>query len=235
MLTSRNYWASRDFGIRFATDGDGAGGGDKGADGDKGSGDQGDKGSKGGDDSKSDDLDGIEGLGDKGKNAIRAARQERDKAKDDLATLAATVKDLQKFKDDSEKASRDKAEEDAKNKGEFETLATKYKGEKETAEADLKTANARVKELEAAMATGIEDQFKAYPEEVQKLWKGDDKDILGKYRFVTDPDMKAIAERLTGDSKTEGDRGNGKNPPVGDKKVTDEQASKSQAPIYSSF
>lgn len=235
MLLSRNYWASRDFGIRFATDGEGAGGGKDGAKDESKTGDQSKDGSKGGDSSQSDDLDGIDGLGDKGKNAIRAARQERDTAKNELATLAATVKDLQKFKDDQEKASREASEEDAKNKGEFEKLATKYKGELDTAQADVKTLTGRIKDLEAAMAGDLEEQFKALPEEVQKLWKGDEADVLGKYKFVTDPDYKAIAKRLAGESQQEGDRGNGKNPPAGDKKVTDAQASQSQAPLYSAF
>lgn len=235
MLISRDFWASRDFGIRFATDGDGAGGGNGTQDGDQKGSDSSKDGDQKGGDSKGDDLDGVEGLGDKGKNAIRAARAERDQAKKDLADLTATVKDLQKFKEDTEKAARDASEEDAKNKGKFEELANQYKGDAEKAQGDLKTANARIKDLEAAMAEGQEDQLKELPEEVRALWKGDDKgyDVLELYKFLNDDATKKLVAKLSGSSSE--DRGNGKNPPLGDKKVSSEDATKSQAPIYNAF
>lgn len=175
-------------------------------------------------------------LTDKGKAALQRERDARKAAEKSLTDLQAQVADLAKFKTDTETAAAAAAADKAKAEGQYEQVAKDAETARDAAKADLATAQQGIKDLQEAISTGLDDAFKALPEKVQKLWKGADDDVLGKFKFVHDPDYAAIVADLTHvDPANNGNRNpvDPANPNA--PKVKPEDASKSQAPMYANF
>ena len=160
----------------------------------------------------SDDLDKVEGLGDKGKEVIRKEREAAKAAADEAKAAKAERDALLKEKAEREAAESKAREEEAARKGEFETLAQKREAERDAAKAEAKTLADENTELKAAMAEGITSGWKDLPDEVRKIGEKQhaEDDVLGRFRFLNDPDTKALVAKLTG--STEGKAAHGRDP-----------------------
>jgi len=159
------------------------------------------------------DLDLIEGLGDKGKAAIKAERDARAEAERKLNDLSATVTDLQKEKQKREADEAKAREQQIKDAGQYQELAETL--EKKLADATteletLRTENTRFKEV---MSETLKEQWGTLPDPIQRLWKGDEEDILGKYDYLNDKDVREAASKMTERPRPPG--GSAPNPPAG--------------------
>ncbi len=182
-----------------------------------------------------DDLDKVEGLGDQGKEAIRKEREAAKAAADEAKAAKAERDALLKEKAEREAAESKAREEEAARKGEFETLAQKREAERDEAKAELTRLTGEVDQFKAAMAEGIKSGWKDLPDEVRKLgekYHAED-DVLGRFRFLNDPDTKALVARHAPDGQK---AAHGRDPKAtGTSKPTNEDARKAQAPIYRNF
>lgn len=133
---------------------------------------------------------------------------ERKKAAD------AARADMQKKLDD-EKERADKEARDAalKAQGDFETLENQLKAERADFETRATTAEARLKEVEEAMNTGLEASWSKLPESVTKLYQGAQDDVLAKWKWLNNADVQALVTQLGGNGQRR--PGNTPNPPGG--------------------
>lgn len=133
---------------------------------------------------------------------------ERKKAAD------AARADMQKKLDD-EKERADKEARDAalKAQGDFETLENQLKAERADFETRATTAEARVKDLEDAINSGLDTAWSKLPESITKLFKGDQGDALARWKWLNDADVQALVTQLNGNGQRR--PGNTPNPPGG--------------------
>lgn len=182
-----------------------------------------------------DEFDGLE-LGDKGKEAIKREREARKAAEDARKAADDELATLRKEKADREAAEQKRKEKEAAEAGKFEELATTRERERDEAKTEVTRLTSEVDQLKAAMASGIATGWKDLPEEVRKLGEKQhaEEDVLGRFRFLNDPDTKALVAKLTG--STEGKAAHGRDPrATGTSKATNEDARKAQAAIYRNF
>jgi len=137
----------------------------------------------------------------------------------------------------AERERKAKEEADLKAKGEFEKVETQLKADLETAQTEATSLKAENDQYRAAMAEGIEAGWQALPEAVRKLGEKQhaEDDVLGRFRFLHDPDTAALVKQLS--EKADAKRGNGHDPkPSGTRgTVSSDEARAAQAPLYRRF
>lgn len=180
-----------------------------------------------------------QGGGEKGddKEALKRMGEQRDAARAEAKKIQDERDALLKEKQEREAAEAKAKEEDAAKRGEFEALAKKREEERDAAKADVARLTADNDQYRAAMAEGIEAGWKALPEAVRKLGEKQhaEDDVLGRFRFLHDPDTTALVKQLT--EKVGTTRGNGHDPKVSGTRgtVSSDEARAAQAPLYRRF
>jgi len=176
------------------------------------------------------------GTGEKGddKAALSRMGEQRDAARTQLSEVTAERDALLKEKQQREAADQKATEEAAEKRGEYEALAKKREAERDEARTQVAALTAEIDQLKTAMTTGLDEEFGKLPATVQKLWKGANDDVLGRFSFLHDADVQKLVTEL--EEKGEAVRGSGQNPKPGDdSKVDVEAARKSQAALYSNW
>lgn len=237
MLISKSFWIGRHLPL-LSPDNDGGGGPDGPSGATAATAATGASGSTGstGATGDAEEFAGIAGLGDAGKEAIRRERAAAKVAADEAKKARDERDALLKEKNDLAAEDQKRKDKEAAESGKWEELATKREGELKSAKDEAASLQAQVDQFKAAMEQGLADAWAKLPEAVRK--QGEELvaegDILGRFTFMHKPSTQALVKELT--DKAETLRGNGKNPkPTGDGKVTSEEASKSQAPLYRRF
>jgi hypothetical protein len=136
------------------------------------------------------------------------------------------------------KRQQDEAERERQRQidaGEFEKVKTDLIGERDTAISERDGYKTKLETAMSLISGTIEDEWKAAPESVVALYKGDPADVLAKKQFLDD--HKAIIDALAGKQEETKDRfrrASGKTPvPNGDPaKAVSEEASKALSRRY---
>ena len=141
-------------------------------------------GGKGTEDDPDKDLKDRTDLGESGKEAIRkeraaarAAREDAKKAKEERDALLAE-------KEKAEEAEKKKKEKEVKDAGKFEELAKQYEEERDLAVGEVIVLKDKVKKLQEAVDTILENEWDALPEHVRDVYVGDEDDVLAKLNFL---------------------------------------------------
>jgi len=155
--------------------------------------------------------------------------EQKPEAKDDQNADEAIKKELRnranklqeerdallREKQQREDADKKRREKEAEEAGKFQELATQREKERDDAIQERDALKAENQKLRDTMQAGVQEQWKALPDEVRKVGEKahPDDDIHGRYAFLTDPDTKALVARITGDGGERRRDGNGPNPP----------------------
>lgn len=174
-------------------------------------------------------------LSDAGKAALKAERDARKAAAKEAAEAKAELETLRKEKAEADAAKAKAEEEEATRKGEFEQLATKRAEEIQAVTGERDTLKIRLDTALALISASLDQDWKAAPDQVTKLYRGDDTDVLAKRQFLTEhADIIAALSDKQQDRKQAAGFGRTPNPNGDGRKVIDADARKEQSGIYKS-
>lgn len=115
-------------------------------------------------------------------------------------TLQSERDEMAKRLDALEKADKKRREDEAAEAGKFEELAQTREQERDSAIQERDALKAENLKLRDTLKAGVEEDWKALPEEVRKVGEKSypEDDVMGRYSFLTDPDTKALVAKIAG-------------------------------------
>lgn len=126
------------------------------------------------------------GLNDAGKAALQKERDARKAAAKEAAEAKAELETLRKAKADADAAKAQAEEDEAKRNGEFEQLATKRAEELQAVTGERDSLKSRLETALTLIGATVDQEWKAAPDAVTKLYKGEDTDVLAKRQHLAD-------------------------------------------------
>lgn len=174
-------------------------------------------------------------LSDAGKAALKAERDARKAAAKEAADLKARLADLEAKQSEADAAKAKAEEAEAIKRGEFEQLVVKRTEELQGVTGERDTLKQRLDTALSLISASLDQDWKAAPDQVTKLYRGDAADVLAKRQFLTDhADIIAALTDKQDDRKQAAGFGRTPTPNGDGKKIPDADARKEQSGIYRS-